>query len=155
MPQPHSSKSSVIQDAIQLVMLDLHTHQTSPITAPPSGVAPRSCWRYGLLVLKKLLSSSRKRLDLAPFIVSEQRLADVMARLKLRQWGGKGISGIKLKQQRARTATAPVQRLYAPAEKLLVLQSLTRNQSTGGLETQARPLLKSQSQRNLPQTFFT
>jgi hypothetical protein len=31
--------------------------------------------------LKKLLSSSRKRLDLAPFVVSEQRQADVMARL--------------------------------------------------------------------------
>lgn len=41
----------------------------------------------GLLVLEKLLSGSRKQLDLALFVLSEQRLADVMARLQ-----GQGVA---------------------------------------------------------------
>ena len=47
----------------------------------------RSDPHQGLLVLEKLLSGSRKQLDLALFVLSEQRLADVMARLQ-----GQGVA---------------------------------------------------------------
>ena len=47
----------------------------------------RSDPHQGLLVLEKLLSGSRKQLDLALFVLSEQRLADVMAGLQ-----GQGVT---------------------------------------------------------------
>jgi phosphatidylserine/phosphatidylglycerophosphate/cardiolipin synthase-like enzyme len=47
----------------------------------------RSDPHQGLLLLEKLLSGSRKQLDLALFVLSEQRLADAMARLQ-----GQGVT---------------------------------------------------------------